>query len=450
MPLSEIFSLAGPTAQTSSTGERPDESRFAELLGDQAPVQTRGRFGTARWVEDQALATDRMNGHRGHSILMDSLLPLINPAVLNGGAGAGAKPASPLINPGPGDESKPELPLINPGPQADAKATGPLINPGPGEAKPDQPLVLPGSDEGKAQQPLVLPTDLATTGIAESTLQVMSAQGQVQSAAALVQAAQQAVTRAPEITSTLPAVEPEPASAGDSISTDTDPTASSLVADTVPSPADSVSPAPGAAAVQSADAASTGTRAEPVEVQPMDDGATDLTQVEADLPAASTTSAATGTGHEGSLRMDAASLAGRLSFDSLAQVSAQIIRRLEMRTTRFDIELNPVELGRVDVRLDIDSEGRLAARLAFDNPAAALELRGRVDDLRRELQQAGFHLADDAFSFTDRGGSDDRRSALSEDARRAHARSAAAADQVDVAAQPVWRASARLGLDVKV
>lgn len=90
------------------------------------------------------------------------------------------------------------------------------------------------------------------------------------------------------------------------------------------------------------------------------------------------------------------------AVDATAQIAAQIIRRHDARTTRFEMSLLPEELGRVDVKLDIDSEGRLAARLAFDNPAAALDMRGRADELRRQLEQAGFHVADDAFEFADR------------------------------------------------
>ncbi|WP_198519937.1 flagellar hook-length control protein FliK, partial [Escherichia coli] len=76
-----------------------------------------------------------------------------------------------------------------------------------------------------------------------------------------------------------------------------------------------------------------------------------------------------------------------------------ISNRLEGRSTRFEMALLPEELGRVDIKLDIDSDGRLAARLAFDNPAAATDLRGRVDELRRQLEDARFHLADDAFGL---------------------------------------------------
>ena len=79
-----------------------------------------------------------------------------------------------------------------------------------------------------------------------------------------------------------------------------------------------------------------------------------------------------------------------IGFSRFGQIAAQILRKLDGRSTRFEMALLPEELGRVDVKLDIDSEGRVAARLAFDNPAAATDLRGRADELRRQLQDAGF------------------------------------------------------------
>jgi flagellar hook-length control protein FliK len=90
------------------------------------------------------------------------------------------------------------------------------------------------------------------------------------------------------------------------------------------------------------------------------------------------------------------------AVEATAQMAAQIIRRMDARSTRFEMALTPDDLGRVDVSLDIDEHGRLAARMAFDNPAAALDMKGRVDELRRQLEEAGFHLADDAFQFTQR------------------------------------------------
>jgi flagellar hook-length control protein FliK len=145
----------------------------------------------------------------------------------------------------------------------------------------------------------------------------------------------------------------------------------------------------------------------------------------------------------------------RSTIEATAQIAAQILRRLEGRSTRFEMALLPEELGRVDIKLDIDSEGRLAARLAFDNPAAATDLRGRVDELRRQLEDAGFHLADDAFEFADRDssssafdrGQDDRGGS-----KRAFAAAQRLNAEADAAIPPRWMALSLSpsGVDVKV
>ena len=145
----------------------------------------------------------------------------------------------------------------------------------------------------------------------------------------------------------------------------------------------------------------------------------------------------------------------RATIEATAQIAAQILRRLEGRSTRFEMALTPDELGRVDVKLDIDSEGRLNARLAFDNPAAATDLRGRADELRRQLEEAGFHLAEDAFEFADR---DSGSSAFDrgQDARNGSSRAFSAASrlntEVDVVQPPRWLALSLSpsGVDMKV
>ncbi|MBB5747515.1 flagellar hook-length control protein FliK [Brevundimonas variabilis] len=143
----------------------------------------------------------------------------------------------------------------------------------------------------------------------------------------------------------------------------------------------------------------------------------------------------------------------RATIETTAQLAAQITHRLAGQSTRFELGLTPEGLGRVDVTLDIDSDGQLSARLAFDNPLAATELRGRADDLRRQLEDAGFTVARDALEFSSRdsssGGGTDRRQ------QRATAyadRHAAQTDLVD--APPAWTLpSSSLtprGVDVKV
>lgn len=154
-------------------------------------------------------------------------------------------------------------------------------------------------------------------------------------------------------------------------------------------------------------------------------------------------------------RETAVSQLSRVAIEATAQIAAQILRRLEGRSTRFEMALTPDDLGRVDVKLDIDSEGRLAARLAFDNPAAATDLRGRADELRRQLEEAGFHLADDALEFAERdSGSSafDRGQDSRNGSSRAFAEASRLKAEIDIDQPPRWLtlSLSPSGVDMKV
>lgn len=171
-----------------------------------------------------------------------------------------------------------------------------------------------------------------------------------------------------------------------------------------------------------------------------------------DAAPASSSGATVETSPAGPTRDHGLSQMSRVAVETTAQIAAQIVRRLEGRSTRFDMVLTPEDLGRVDVKLDIDSEGRLAARLAFDNPAAATDLRGRADELRRQLQDAGFQLAHDALDFSEReAGSgqmfDQRRERAS--AFSARARRGAEEDPIQATAWTPLSLTPR-GVDLKV
>ncbi len=66
------------------------------------------------------------------------------------------------------------------------------------------------------------------------------------------------------------------------------------------------------------------------------------------------------------------------------------------------MELNPADLGRVDVRLKINAAGQVSAHLNFDDPMTAANFSARESDLRAELSKAGLSLGDDAISFSSR------------------------------------------------
>lgn len=85
--------------------------------------------------------------------------------------------------------------------------------------------------------------------------------------------------------------------------------------------------------------------------------------------------------------------------ETVANLAAQIVKKLEARTTRFDVELDPHGLGKVDVRVEIHAHGRITAAMTFDNPQAAQDVKARAAELQRALEQAGFDLSGSALTF---------------------------------------------------
>lgn len=145
--------------------------------------------------------------------------------------------------------------------------------------------------------------------------------------------------------------------------------------------------------------------------------------------------------------------------ETTVALADQIARRVSGRSTRFEIGLTPDGLGRVDVTLNIGADGALTAELAFDTPQAAGELRGRAEELRRQLQDAGFTLSRDALSFAERdtgqsGGGNSRssREFLAESARAFAGAGRLTEAAETVLALPAWAARSLTpsGVDVKV
>lgn len=90
------------------------------------------------------------------------------------------------------------------------------------------------------------------------------------------------------------------------------------------------------------------------------------------------------------------------------QVAREIVRKFDGGNTRFELRLDPPELGRVDVRLDVSRDHRVTAVIAADSPQALTELARHARDLEEMLQGAGLELSDNGLSFDLRQGSSER------------------------------------------
>jgi chemotaxis protein MotD len=89
---------------------------------------------------------------------------------------------------------------------------------------------------------------------------------------------------------------------------------------------------------------------------------------------------------------------------AVAAVAAAVTAGAVSRRTRFEVRLDPGELGRVDVRLDIAHDGRLATRLIVDRPETLDLLKQDARELTRTLENAGFQLGQGGLSLQLRDG----------------------------------------------
>lgn len=67
---------------------------------------------------------------------------------------------------------------------------------------------------------------------------------------------------------------------------------------------------------------------------------------------------------------------------------------------RFDIRLDPEDLGRVDVSLEIDKDGGIRASIAAEKPEALQLIVREAKSLEQAFDQAGFRRDDNALSFS--------------------------------------------------
>jgi flagellar hook-length control protein FliK len=76
---------------------------------------------------------------------------------------------------------------------------------------------------------------------------------------------------------------------------------------------------------------------------------------------------------------------------------------------RFEIRLDPAELGRIDVRLEIGETGEVKAHLTVDRVETLALLQRDAKTLERAFEQAGLKPSDSGIDLTLRDPGGDRR-----------------------------------------
>jgi chemotaxis protein MotD len=83
----------------------------------------------------------------------------------------------------------------------------------------------------------------------------------------------------------------------------------------------------------------------------------------------------------------------------VAGLAVEIVSRAQEGGKRFDIRLDPPELGRVDVRLNVDDNGKVTSHLVVERAETLDLLRRDQPQLERALQQAGLN-SDGGLQFS--------------------------------------------------
>jgi flagellar hook-length control protein FliK len=81
------------------------------------------------------------------------------------------------------------------------------------------------------------------------------------------------------------------------------------------------------------------------------------------------------------------------------QIAVQIKNAMQNGNSRLTVALHPAELGRVEVKLDIDKDKKVTATVVVDRPGTLDLLRNDAKALERALQDAGLQTGDGSLSF---------------------------------------------------
>ncbi len=82
-----------------------------------------------------------------------------------------------------------------------------------------------------------------------------------------------------------------------------------------------------------------------------------------------------------------------------AQITREIVRRAANGATQFEVRLDPPELGRVEVKLEVGRDQRVSATISADTPQALTELVRAARDIEQALQSAGLEVREDGLNF---------------------------------------------------
>ncbi|MEN0653728.1 MULTISPECIES: flagellar hook-length control protein FliK [Hyphobacterium] len=148
----------------------------------------------------------------------------------------------------------------------------------------------------------------------------------------------------------------------------------------------------------------------------------------------------------------------RLPANAAPGLAAHIVRNFHQGQRQFEIRMDPPELGRVEVKLHVNSnDNRVHAVLSAERPETLADLQRSARELERALAEAGLDLSDNGLQFElSQGGDDtDDRFGTPRDGFAVYSDAAPNGAAADPAAGPMTRLygfalSGGSGIDVRI
>ena len=88
---------------------------------------------------------------------------------------------------------------------------------------------------------------------------------------------------------------------------------------------------------------------------------------------------------------------------TLADLGVAIAARSKDGEKQFDINMHPAELGKIDVRISVDADGKAQAHLSAEHPQTLQLLQNDKATLERNLRDAGLDLSNNGLNFSLKG-----------------------------------------------
>ncbi|MCA1415918.1 flagellar hook-length control protein FliK [Bradyrhizobium sp. NBAIM20] len=167
-------------------------------------------------------------------------------------------------------------------------------------------------------------------------------------------------------------------------------------------------------------------------------------------PLTNTTSAATA-----STATLTATAATHTTAVPISGIPIEIAAAIRSGKSRFDISLDPAELGRIDVRINVDRAGNVTSHLTVEKPETLQMLRQDAPQLQRALDDAGFKTGSNGLSFSLRDQNSSGQHSGQNNDNGGNARRLIISEDDSVSTAPIGRGYGRMlgsssGVDIRV